>query len=92
MNVDTILPRGDSMTRGQADNHKRNNDGNPMGNVNVNPIIDSQQYEVQFEDREVTGVTANDISKTIYDVQCDRKETDMFYLIILLIFKRKRML
>ena len=50
VNVEIMLAQGDSMTRGRVINCKRNSDGNPMGNTNANPILDSQKYEVKFED------------------------------------------
>ena len=37
-----------------------------MGNANANPILDSREYAVHFEDREVTELTANVIAKSMY--------------------------
>ena len=71
-NINTMLPRGDSMVmvRRRIFSHKRDNDGNPVGTANANPILDSQQYEVKFEDREVTKLTAHVIAESMY-VQCN---------------------
>ena len=37
-----------------------------MGNANANPILDSREYAVHFEDREVTELTANVIDESMY--------------------------
>ena len=65
VNVNIMLPQGDSIARGRFINHKRSAEGNPMGNANANPIIDSREYEVQFKDGEVTELAANIIAKSM---------------------------
>ena len=49
---------------------KRDHEGNVIGRSNSNPIIDTREYEVKFEDGDVTELTANVISESIY-AMCD---------------------
>ena len=48
-----------------------------MSNDSANTILDSHEYEVQFEDGEVTEVTANVIAESI-DAQCDPEGNQYF--------------
>ena len=41
-----------------------------MGRSNPNPILDTWVYEVEFDDGDVTSLTANMIAQAIY-TQCD---------------------
>ncbi len=50
--------------------HKRNAEGNIIGNAHDNPILDSQVYEIEFSDGKVTALTVNAIAKAMY-AQCD---------------------
>ncbi len=58
------------MTRGCMTEWKRDIDGNPEGLVNQNPILDIRDYVVTFDDGDVTELTANLITESMY-VQCD---------------------
>jgi hypothetical protein len=46
------------MTRGHVTAQKRDNDGNPKGHANPNPILNTREYTVTFDDGDVT-LTAN---------------------------------
>ena len=46
------------------------NDGNPIGRANDNPILDSRQYIVKFEDGMEAELAANVIAQAMY-AQCD---------------------
>eukprot|EP00804_Cyclotella_cryptica_P016777 CCRYP_002064-RA/>CCRYP_002064-RA protein AED:0.32 eAED:0.33 QI:0/0/0/1/1/1/2/0/448 len=70
VNTKVMLSRGDCMTRGKVVRRKRDAEGNPIGQANNNPIMDTRQYEVQFADGEVTELTANAIAEAIF-AQCD---------------------
>ena len=48
----------------------RENDVNSMGHANPNPILDSRQYVVDFEDGTKDEITANSIAQSMY-AQCD---------------------
>ena len=58
------------MTRGRVTAWKRDVDGNPMGRANTNPILDTREYTVTFDDGDVTNLTANLIAESMY-AQCD---------------------
>ena len=48
----------------------QDNDGNPMVHANPNPILDSQQYFVEFQDGTEAEIMANAIAQSMY-AQCD---------------------
>ncbi len=50
--------------------HKRDDNGNPIGRANDNPILDTREYIVKFDDGDVTELTANLIAESMY-AQCD---------------------
>ena len=50
--------------------HKRDSDGNPIGRANDNPILDSRHYLVEFDDGDVSELTANVIAESMY-AMCD---------------------
>ena len=41
-------------------------DGNPVGKRATNPVLDTRQYEVEFQDGSVETYTANLIAENIY--------------------------
>ena len=65
-----MLPRGDSMARGQVIRRKKNAGGDLIGRSNTNPILDTREYEVEFANGEVTELTANVIAEAMFS-QCD---------------------
>ena len=46
---------------------------------NQNPILDSLQYELEFNNGEVTDLTANAIGERMY-LQCDKDRNDIFLI------------
>jgi hypothetical protein len=38
------------MTRGEVIRRRRDSNGNPIGRRNLNPILDTREYEVLFPD------------------------------------------
>ena len=70
LNADVMLPLGDSLARGRVIARKRDSDGTPIGRANDNPILDSRQYAVEFDDGQVTELTANVIAESMY-AMCD---------------------
>ena len=58
------------MTRGHVTARKRDADGNPKGRANSNPIINTREYLVTFDNGDVTKLTANLIAESMY-AQCD---------------------
>jgi hypothetical protein len=68
--VDLLFPKGRTMTKGRVTARKRVADGNPKGRANPNPILDTREYTVTFDDGDVTDLTANLIAESMY-AQCD---------------------
>ncbi len=68
--VNLLFPKGGTMTRGRVTAQKRNVGGNPKGGANSNPILDTREYTVRFDNGDVTNLTANLIAESMY-AQCD---------------------
>ena len=49
---------------------KRDNDGNPVGLTNANPILDTREYTFTFDNGDETVLNANLIAEAIY-AQCN---------------------
>jgi len=49
---------------------KHDHEGNTIGRANDNPILDSREYNVQFDDGGVSELTANMIAESMYTM-CD---------------------
>ena len=50
----------------------RDEEGNPVGNANDNPLLDSQKYKVEYADGHVEELTANIIAENLI-VQVDEE-------------------
>jgi hypothetical protein len=53
------LPRNGSEILGQVFARKCDSEGNPIGMANVNPILDTQVYQVMFPEGNVAEYSAN---------------------------------
>ncbi len=58
------------MTKGCVMARKKEASGNPKEHANPNPILDTREYTVTFDDGDVTDLTANLIAESMY-AQCD---------------------
>ncbi len=67
LSAELMLPQGGVLVKGRVTVRKRDQDGNPVGRANDNPILDTRSYIVDFDDGELT---ANMISESLY-WQCD---------------------
>ncbi len=56
--------------KGRVTSRKRDNDSNPIGLANANPILDMREYTFTFNDGDETVLNANLIAEAMY-VQCD---------------------
>ena len=65
-----MLPRGGTLAKGRVTERKRDHKGNVIGRSNANPILDTREYEVKFEDGDVTKLAANAIAESMY-AMCD---------------------
>ena len=79
LNMELMLPRGVTLARGEVTERKRDHKGNVIGRSNANPILDTREYEVKFEDGDVTELTANVIYESMY-AMCDETVTISYYL------------
>ena len=57
-----MFPRNGEMAKGRIVSRKRDTDGNPIGRAHSNPVLDTRLYLVEFEDGDVTELTANEIA------------------------------
>ena len=64
------MPRGKGESRGRVVSRKRDSDGYPIGRANTNLILDTRVYHVEFDDGEVTELTANVIAQSMF-ASCD---------------------
>ncbi len=58
------------MVKGHVKSCKRDADGNPIGRADANPILNTREYIMEFEDGNEAELTANLIASTMY-AQCD---------------------
>lgn len=72
LNAEVVLPRGGSLSQGKVLRRLYGEDLKPIGLRNNNPILDTREYEVQFEDGEVSTYQANLIAEHMYS-QCDEE-------------------
>ena len=70
LGAEILLPRGGLLTKACVTTQKRDLDGNLKGTANENPILDTREYVVPFDDGDVTDLTANLIAESMY-AQCD---------------------
>ena len=70
LNAEIMFSLGGEMQRGIVRKRKRDEDGNPMGRENKNPILDTRLYEVEFPDGRTEELAANAIALAMY-AQCD---------------------
>ncbi len=70
LNAEISVPRGGTLMKGHVTSRKRDNDGNPVGLANANPILDTREYTFTFDDGDETVLNANLIAEAMY-AQCD---------------------
>ncbi len=70
LGAEIFLPRGGQLTKARVTAPKCDLDGNLKGTANENPILDTREYVVTFDDGDVTNLTANLIAESMY-AQCD---------------------
>jgi hypothetical protein len=61
-----LLPKGDEFKLGKVAKRMLDADGRPVGRSNSNPILDTREYEVEFEDGVVLRYAANVIAENLY--------------------------
>jgi hypothetical protein len=79
LSAELMLPKGGVLVKGHVTARKRDQDGNPVGHANDNPILDTRSYIVNFDDGDQTELTANMIAESLY-LQCDPDGNQYFLL------------
>ena len=82
-----MLPRGDVIAMGRVTKRARDSEGKPLGTAHVNPILDTCQYIVEFNDRDEAELAANVIATNMY-AQCDPEGNQYVLLDSLIDFRR----
>jgi hypothetical protein len=70
LSAELMLPKGGVMVKGRVTARKRDQDRNPVGHANDNPILDTRSYIIDFDDGNQTEKTVNMIAGSLY-LQCD---------------------
>jgi Reverse transcriptase (RNA-dependent DNA polymerase) len=66
ISAQVLLPIGDSYQRATVKKRARDENDNPIGIKNNNPILDTRAYEVEFPDGSFDVLTANAIAEAMY--------------------------
>lgn len=66
LTASVMLPRGGEVLQAQVVARKRDSNGNPIGKAHSNPILDTREYEVEFEDGAREFYSANLIAECMY--------------------------
>jgi hypothetical protein len=68
VNMEVSLPRGEDNTMefAKVTKRMRDNDGNPIGVANDNPILDTRLYEVEWHDGRREALAANVIAENLF--------------------------
>jgi hypothetical protein len=72
-----LLPKGDQMRLGTVRRRTKDENGNPVGRANNNPILDSRLHVVDFPDGESLEYAANIIAENIYSQVDDEGRQQM---------------
>ena len=86
--AELMLPRGGTLARGRVIGRKRDHEGNVTGRHNSNPIRDTREYRVEFDDGDVTELTANVIAENMY-AQCDNDGHQILLLDSIIDYERQ---
>ena len=66
ISASVLLPRGEDVVRAKVVGRTHGRDGNPLGVRHSNPILDTQEYQVEFPDGSTATHTANVIAENLY--------------------------
>ncbi|MFY8201679.1 MAG: hypothetical protein ACOVLE_13465, partial [Pirellula staleyi] len=66
LTAEIVTDRGGEVLRGTVMSRKRDRDGVPIGKADANPILDTREYLVCFEDGTEETYTANLIAESLY--------------------------
>ena len=66
LTAEIVTDRGGDLLRGTVKSRQRDGDGKPVGSSNPNPLLDTREYLVCFEDGTEETYTANLIAECLY--------------------------
>jgi hypothetical protein len=66
LNAEISVLQGGTLMKGCVTSWKKDNNGNPVGLANANPILDTREYTFTFDDGDETELNANLIAEAIY--------------------------
>ena len=72
LKASVMIPKGDDILKAQVVSRRKDHNGNPIGRSNSNPVLDTRQYVVEFEDGAQEHYTANLIAENMY-TQVDKQ-------------------
>ena len=67
-----MVPKGDEILKAQVVSRRKDHNGNPIGRSSSNPVLDTRQYVVEFEDGAQEHYAANLIAENMY-TQVDKQ-------------------
>ena len=71
------------MIRARIIGRKRDSNGNPIGNYNHNPVLNSRIYLAEFPDGHIQELSANSVIEAIYNqIDTDGFDQQVFHDII----------
>jgi hypothetical protein len=76
--AEVLMPSGDGNMKAVVKRRTHNDDGKPVNLKNSNPILDTREYHLEFEDGSTQVYAANLVAENIY-AQVD-DEGNMFNL------------
>ena len=82
-----LLPSGDKILTGKVTRKKRNPQGEAIGVANLNPILDTREYVVEFPDGAEMEYSANTIAEAMF-TQCDLEGNQHLLMDSIVDFKR----
>jgi hypothetical protein len=66
LSANILIPQDGSMAKGRVKSWKQDAHGNPIGRADANPILDTREYIVEFDDGDETKLNANLIAEAMY--------------------------
>jgi hypothetical protein len=88
LTASVLMDRGGEAMLGTVKNwNKRDSEGNSVGCSNMNPLLDTREYEVEFPDGSIDVLTVNAIAESLYSQ--DDKEGRSYLILSKIMDHRK---
>ena len=79
--AEVVLPKGNDMVSGTVKSRVKDLEGQPIGNADKNPILDTRDYNVEFSDVENAELGVNSIACMLY-VILKASNTDLWIILL----------